>query len=118
MIDNDDIDDMPPVRILVAARDVPIPSIHGPVSVFEIAIKDLHSKHGAKANGGVKYGAAKHRREVREGVTVVVGVCYPNNRVTQEKIDAELARRAKQKPPPPTAGFKRISKKFQELVGE
>jgi len=118
MLEDDEIDDMPIQRVFVAACDVPLPIIHAPRSVFDLALGGLHMKHGAKANGGVKYGKAKYRKESAEGVTVVTGMSYPDGRLTPEKIEAERIRRAKQVLPKPPKSAKTISKRFRELVNE
>lgn len=113
---DDEIDDQPVIRRLVAATDVPPPAIRAARTVFELADAPLHAKHGSKANGGVKYGAAKYRKELQDGKTINVGTAYPADRMTPEKASAELARRAKQRPPRPTSAFKRMSTKLQALI--
>ncbi|MBP9148691.1 MAG: hypothetical protein KBG00_07900 [Rhodoferax sp.] len=116
MIDDDEIDDAPITRVLVSAKDAPPPAITAPRSVFELASVATHAKHGSKANGGVKFGQAKYRKVQLDGRTVNIGIRYPADRMTTEKAQAEEARRAKQRPPKPTRGYKTISKKFQTLV--
>lgn len=49
----------------------------------------------------------------------VVGAAYPANRWTEERAEKERIRRAKQRPPKPTAAAKgRRSRKLLELIGE
>jgi hypothetical protein len=114
MLEDDEIDDAPITRILVSAKDAPAPTIKAARTVFELAGAPMHIKHGAKAGGGVKF--SKYRKELQDGKTINVGTRYPADRITTEKVQAEEARRAKQRPPKPTLGYKTISKKFQMLV--
>ena len=113
---DDEIDDAPVTRRIVSAADVPPPAITAANSVFALASIATHVKHGSKANGGVKFGQAKYRKEQLDGRTINVGTQYPADRMTAEKAQAELVRRAKQRPPKPTKAFKRMSAKLQALI--
>lgn len=118
MIDEDDeIDDAPITHIITSASNAPPPAIIAPNSVFALASIATHVKHGAKAKGGIKYGQAKYRKEQQDGRTINIGTRYPDDRMTEEKAAAEIARRAKQRPPRPTKSYKSISAKFKALVG-
>ncbi len=111
--DADDCDDDPLVtapvirRIVPAAEAAPLP-IRGPVSIFEmnaaITVRMERRQDGAK-----------FRRVVRDaGVTRCVRILEQDTAEWQER---EAARRARQRPPKPTAKAKTKSRKLLELVG-
>ena len=113
----DEIDDAPVVHVLASAADAPPPVIRQARTVFELATIVTHIKHGAKANR-IKYRGAQYRKTQEDGVTVNTGSQYPADRMTPEKAEAEIARRARQTPPRPIAAFRRTSKRFAQLIGE
>lgn len=111
--DADDCDDDPLVtapvirRIVSAAEAAPLP-IRGPVSIFDmnaaITVRMERRQDGAQ-----------FRRVVRDaGVTRCVRILEQDTAEWQER---EAARRARQRPPKPTAKAKTKSRKLLELVG-
>lgn len=111
--DADDSDDDPLVtapvirRIVSAAEAAPLP-IRGPVSIFDmnaaITVRMERRQDGAQ-----------FRRVVRDaGVTRCVRILEQDTAEWQER---EAARRARQRPPKPTAKAKTKSRKLLELVG-
>jgi hypothetical protein len=124
-----------PVHLLVAATDcIAPPPTRAPVSIFALG----QAMHDATAMAAAIAAAARLRKRGRFGAAVgflpsrspapavqreagvvkVTGAAYPANRWTDEKAEAEQARRARQRPPKPTKGARTRGKKVRQWDGE
>lgn len=108
-----------PVRRIVSATEATPIRTRAPASIFAMAGM-LRSARPARPAFAVSAPAALPAVAVerREGVTRIVGAMYPAGRWTPEKEEAERVRRAKQRPPKPTAAAKTRGKKVREWDGE
>lgn len=116
----DDEFDFPEHRI-VSAADVPPPVTRAPASIFAMAATYLKGKPARRYDftpQTTRPAALPVQVERAAGVTRVVGAQYPAARWTEEKAEAERIRRAKQRPPKPTAKAKSRGKKVREWDGE
>lgn len=115
----DDAFDFPEHRV-VSAADAPPPVTRAPASIFAMAATYLKGqpprRYDFKPSEPGRLAASAVERAA--GVTRVVGAQYPAARWTPEKEEAERIRRAKQRPPKPTAGAKSRGKKVREWDGE
>lgn len=114
----DDAFDFPERRVISARQAEPVKT-RAPASIFAMAGM-LRSARPARPAFAVSAPAALPAVAVerREGVTRIVGAMYPAGRWTPEKEEAERIRRAKQRPPKPTAAAKTRGKKVREWDGE
>lgn len=114
----DDEFDFPEHRI-VSAADAPPPVTRAPSSIFALAATYLAGKPARRyAFEPSRPAALPVQVQRAEGVTKVVGAQYPAARWTPHKEEAERIRRAKQRPPKPTAKAKSRGKKVREWDGE
>lgn len=114
-------DDPPPVHRIVPAYGMPLPVTAGFVSVFDMAGMSKHlpplrlcGSNSAKC-ATTRIQDATHLAIEREaGVVRVRRIHYLDTRAW---IEQEAARRARQKPPKPTAKAKTKGRKLLEMVG-
>jgi hypothetical protein len=131
--DDDDVDgdDLAPVqRVALVAGTVPPPTTTAARSVFELAqgaesgpVRVHRHNFPGSPSGFATSASAPPRRAVntvaRAGAVVrVSGLAYPCGRWTEAKAEAERVRRAKQRPPRPSAAARefRISKGAAQTV--
>lgn len=119
--DDEPNDDPPPVHRIVPANGQPFPATSGFVSVFDMAAMSKHlppSRLGGLDSAKCatkRIQDATHLAIEREaGVVRVRRIHYLDTRAW---IEQEAARRARQKPPKPTAKAKTKSRKLIEMVG-
>lgn len=115
-IPTDDEFDFPQHRV-VAAAELPPPVTRAPTSIFAMAATIKAARRTAFSESRPAPLPAVHVQRAH-GITRVTGAQYPAARWTQEKAEAERARRAKQRPPRPTAAAKTRGKKVREWDGE
>lgn len=106
-----------PLRVVVSAADRPFPQTTSASSVWAFAAGMADAQpvdHGAEAQP-----AGQLQVQRLEGITRCVGQAYPQREVvTEEMIERERQRRARQTPPRPTAGYKTRSKKLRKMIGD
>lgn len=115
----DDPFDFPERRIVKASEAQPVRT-RAPASIFALAAS-LRGQPKPPRPAFVPSAPAPLPAVAVErtgGVTRIVGACYPAGRWTEEKAEAERVRRAKQRPPKPTAAAKTRGKKVREWDGE
>jgi hypothetical protein len=113
---DDDDDDMPIQRVVPAGTEAP-PITRAPISIFAIQQVLRACKQSRKAKADIVRGEPTKVLETAAGVTRIIGRGYPSDRLTAEKKEQELARRARQRPPKPTKKARTKSKKLRDLVG-
>ena len=118
----DDEFDFPVRRFIVAASAQP-PRSKAAASIFQLAALIAGKHKGRKPAQAAFVPSAPiglHAVAVERagGVVRTVGAMYPAGRWTPEKEEAERARRAKQRPPKPTAAAKTRGRKVREFDGE
>lgn len=112
----DDAFDFPERRVISAAQAEPVRTT-APASIFALAAS-------VKASGRPDFAPSGPAPlpsvavERRHGLVRNVGAMYPAGRWTPEKEEAERARRARQRPPKPTAAAKTRGKKVRAWDGE
>lgn len=115
--DADDEFDFPVRRVVPAAEAEPVKT-RAVASIFALAAS-IRRPAGRPAFAASAPAPLQAVAVVRsEGVTRHVGAMYPAGRWTPEKEEAERARRARQRPPKPTAAAKTRGKKVREWDGE
>lgn len=120
-LDDDGPDVAPPVHRIVPAAGCARPSTRGLVSVFDLARQD--GTRGLRLAMQSASGASGQDRRFTQaqrdaGTTRVTGGQYPADRWTAEREAHELARRARQRPPRPTAKAKTRGRKVRAWDGE
>jgi hypothetical protein len=123
---DDEVDEPPICRSVVPAGSVPPPRTRAPRSVFDLAIAaaaNLKQRGRFGAAEGFEVPATARPLPVAversAGVVRHIGDRYPSDRWTEAKQARENERRAKQRPPKPTAAAKgKRSRKLRELVGD
>jgi hypothetical protein len=121
--DEDLDDEPPPIKRWVKAADQPLPRTSGFVSVFDLAAMSLHMRplslfgHRPARTGdeAVRIQDAIHIEIERYAGHVKVRRLHHTE--TQAWHDQEVARRARQRPPRPSAKVKTKSRKFAALIG-
>lgn len=115
----DDAFDFPEHRV-IAAADAPPPVTRAHASIFAMAATFMKGQPSRRYDfdATTRPGALPVQVERAAGVTRVVGAQYPACRWTEEKAEAERIRRAKQRPPKPSARAKSRGKKVREWDGE
>lgn len=117
----DDDYDFPRHRIIAAADGDALHTSAAP-SIFALAARiAAKTRRGPAAACVPSQPASLHSVSIERaaGITRHVGGMYPAGRWTAEKEEAERVRRAKQRPPKPTAAAKgKRSRKLLEIVGD
>lgn len=113
----DDAFDFPERRVISARQAEPVKT-RAPASIFAFAAACGHVG-GRMPAFQPSAPAPLHSVAVQraDGVIRNVGAMYPAGRWTPEKQEAERARRARQRPPKPTAAAKTRGKKVREWDG-
>lgn len=107
-------------RLLPATTTERPPTTRGVRSVFELGIRPTAGLQLAPGLAQGTAGPAPRISKVQRdtGALRVVGGRYPDNRWSAERELEEIARRAKQRPPRPTKGFRTRGKKVRAWDGE
>lgn len=112
----DEIDDEPVIKRVVKASEAPPIQTSGPCSVFALAGLVLAS--GAKPKRQEEFSPPPLPLCKIERSTDGVRVIRLRHDETDEWAEKERLRRARQKPPKPTAKAKTRSEKLTQLIGE
>jgi hypothetical protein len=114
----DDVDDLPPVRRIVPAHEAPPLHLRlaAPVSIFHVeTVATLLDLCGRRLHAELSTLPLPPRRIERElGLVRVVEIRPEDTAAWRER---EQSRRAKQRPPPPTKGWRTRSKKLRKVLG-
>lgn len=97
-------------------QGVPPEAVSAPVSVFNLATSMFQLRSKTTATPDTKAGKYASRVQPTKGVLRVEGAAYPA-RWTAEDFKREEQRRARQRPPRPTAKARTKSEKLIALLG-
>lgn len=117
-LEGDDVADLVPIRRVVPAHEATPLGLRlaAPVTIFHAdAVATLLDRCGRSLHAQLRVLPPVPRRIERDfGLVRVVEVRPEETAAWQEK---EQARRAKQRPPPPTKGWRTRSKKLRKVLG-
>jgi hypothetical protein len=112
-----DVGPSAPIHRVRPAAECALPIGFGPRSVFEIG--DTLPKFTGRSSGrGPGYRPIPWPTRIVQVADGVVRRIVIRPEETLEWIEREQARRARQRPPRPGKGFRRIGRKLAELIGE